>query len=179
MKIDKDTAIEIRQINGSLKLFLLTGLVNEFDVVGENGILIINPLDAMHLTENREYPNKERFFWVDRNDFLVQWENAKGERGRTFADVALFNKNSDDYDAWLVAEYIKAKDSEITKSKIGSTHWFNTIISEHCRIGEYMKGLDDPLKQGYANTWGESLYKSSKELLHWAERSKNKQLTNE
>lgn len=178
MKADKDTAIEIREIDGAIKMFLLTGLVKEFDMVGENGIIVLNPLDAMHLTEDRNYPNKERFFWVDRDDFKVQWENAKGERAAAFKDVAMLDDQGE-YDAWLVAEYIKAKQSTITKSKIGSTHWFNTILSEHSRIGEFMKGSDETLRQAYVNEWGGRLYESSKELLHWAERSKNKQLTNE
>jgi hypothetical protein len=105
------------------------------------------------------------------------WQNANGEKSKTFADVAMQVDEYSEYDAWLVAEFITNKQSTITNSKIGSTHWFNTIISEHLRIGEYMN--DHPLiTESYLiEGWGKRLYDSSKELLNWAQKSKK--LTND
>lgn len=173
----KDTAIEIRQIDGRIEIFLLTGLVNDsFDIEGKNGIPVLNPLDALHLTLNKNYPNKDRFFWVDRNDFEVMWENANGERSKSFADVAQ-QVDGSEYDAWLVAEYITNPQSTITNSKIGSIHWFNTIVSQHSRIGEFFKINSGDISPTLLNDWGQTLYDSSKELLKWAEKSKR--LTND
>jgi hypothetical protein len=176
----KDTAIEIRQIDGRIQMFLLTGLVNEsFKIEGENGIPVLNPLDALHLTQRDKHYHEyhdNMFFWVDRNDFEVMWQNAKGEKGKAFSDVAMQVDENSEYDAWLVAEFITNKQSTITNSKIGSTHWFNTIISEHSRIGEFMANneTNDPF---YIQSWGKRLYDSSKELLNWAQKSKR--LTND
>jgi hypothetical protein len=178
----KDTAIEIRQIDGRIQMFLLTGLVNDsFKIEGENGIPVLNPIDALHLTKNKEYPNNDNFFWVDRNDFEVMWQNAKGEKGKAFSDVAMQVDENSEYDAWLVAEFITNKQSTITNSKIGSTHWFNTIISEHSRIGEFLREnetmVHEASREYHFKEWGKRLYDSSKELLNWAQKSKR--LTND
>jgi hypothetical protein len=173
----KDTAIEIREIDGSIKLFLLTGLVNEsFMIEGENGIPVLNPMDVINNGYDFEYPNKPNFFWVDRNNFEIMWENATGKRGKAFADVALLDDNTGEYDARLVAEFIKKKQSKITNSVIGSTHWFRTIMGNNLRIGEYLKTNND-ISPSLLNDWGKQIYDSCKELLEWQE--KNKTLTND
>lgn len=182
----KDTAIEIRQVDGHIQMFLLTGLVNEsFKIEGENGIPVLNPLDALHLTQRdkqyHEY-HDNMFFWVDRNDFEVMWQNANGEKSKTFADVAMQVDEHSEYDAWMVAEFIVNKQSTITNSKIGSVHWFNTIVSEHSHIGEFMMIKDhirdrSIMSDKMIEEWGLILYNSSKELINWAKTSKK--LTND
>lgn len=164
----KDTAIEIRQVNGHLELFLHSDLDGSIEKA-KDGIPIVNPIEGFSLLKN----TRDRFHWVDRNDFLVRWENAKGDRGAAFNDVALFDPNINEYDAWLIAEVVIGRPSKITNSPIGSTHWFRTIISEHARVGEYIKqyasGEIDPTM---LESWGDRLHKSSMELINWSDKAK-------
>ncbi len=172
--MERTTAVELRQVEGQLQMYLLTGLINSLPLESnpDNGIQIKNPLEVLPLLKSAT----ERFQWVERNDFEVMWENAKGERGKAFADVALIDFATDDYDAKLVAEVIVGRKSEVCNSRIGSTHWFNTIVSEHSRIGEFMSN-NETTDPNLIQSWGKRLYDSSKELLKWAERSKK--LTND
>src|SRR5258708_20625780 len=112
--MNKDTAIEVRQIDGHIELYLITNLNGSFVADTREGIKIINPIEGFNLMENLN----DKFHWVDRNDFLVQWENAKGERAASFADVALMDEQSQEYDAWTVAEVILKKRSDVVSSTI-------------------------------------------------------------
>ena len=169
----KNTAIEIRQVNGHLELFLHTDLDGSFQSTKE-GIPIVNPIEGFRLLRN----TIDRFHWVDRNDIDVLWENAEGKRGSQFSDVALIDPKTKDYDAWLIAEVIVGRPSKITNSAIGSTHWFRTIISQHSRVGEYlMNEASSEIKPHLLESWGKGIYESSRELINWSDRSKT--LTNE
>lgn len=169
----KDTAIEIRQIGGHLELFLHTDLEGSFKNAKE-GIPVVNPIEGFRLLKN----TTDRFHWIDRNDVIIRWENAKSERGTAFSDVALLDEKSGEYDAWLIAEVLTVRQSEITNSPIGSSHWFRTIVSEHSRIGEYIEqyaaGEIDP---NMLQSWGKRLHDTSMELINWSD--KTKVLTNE
>lgn len=153
MITDKDTAIEVRQIDGHIQLFLLTGLINGMINIGdENGIPIVNPIEGLRLLKN----TTDRFHWVDRIDFEIK-------RSPT--------------EHYLIAEVITGSTSKFTHSRIGSTHWFNTIISEHSRIGEYMFTNSFPTDSFLIESWGKRLHESSMELINWSQKSKV--LTNE
>lgn len=179
MKHLKDTAIEIREVDGALKLFVHTDLTLwiEGKPLSElQGIPVLNPLDGFKLFE------KTNLSWqyIDRNDVEIMWCNAKGETSKSFKDVAV--QNDEEYDAWFVAKVVTFKSSEFSNSKIGSMHWFRTIISEHSRIGEFLKDnvMDRPATDANLRlyqSWGERIYKSSKELIEWS--NKNRKLISE
>ena len=62
------------------------------------------------------------------------------------------------------------KISRLTNSEIGSVHWFNTIMGNILRTGEYLmehgtKGLMNETVKG----WGGLLYDQAKELIDNAE----------
>ena len=181
MKHTKDTAIEIREVDGALKLFVHTDLtlwIDGKDVSEYQGIPVLNPLDGFKLFDKTNV----RWQYIDRNDVEIMWSNTKGETSKSFKDVAL--QNDEEYDAWMVAKVITNKMSELTNSTIGSTHWFRTIISEHSRIGEFLNDnvMDRPATDANLlmyKGWGERLYKTSKELIEWSNKSKKLTLDNE
>jgi hypothetical protein len=177
----KTTAIEIKQEGDKIELFLLTGLDGTFELKdvkhGRNKLRITNPIEALHLIKDTGYPNNDRFFWVDRDDFLIQWTSINGKKGASFSDVAAVIDHDGEPEAWLVAEYIKHKRSALSNSLIGSKHWFNTLISEHSRIGEFLECQEHQLLVENVQAWGKRLHETSKELLEWA--TKNKLLTND
>lgn len=63
-----------------------------------------------------------------------------------------------------------AQISKLTNSEIGSVHWFNTIMGNILRTGEYLKehgtnGIsEDTVKQ-----WGEHLYVQAQEMIDSAD----------
>jgi len=50
-----------------------------------------------------------------------------------------------------------------TNSKVGSAHWFNTLMGKHLRIGEYLK--DKTPSENIMRAWGEELFNTSLELI--------------
>lgn len=57
---------------------------------------------------------------------------------------------------------IKSKHSG---SPIGSHHWFNTILSNHKHIGEFLR--DKTPDDKTLREWGRNLYETSNELIEW------------
>ena len=50
-----------------------------------------------------------------------------------------------------------------TNSKVGSAHWFNTLMGKHLRMGEYLK--EKTPSEKLLRAWGEELFDTSKELI--------------
>ena len=50
-----------------------------------------------------------------------------------------------------------------TNSKMGSAHWYNTLMGRIKRIGEYLK--DKTPNEDTLRSWGETLYNVSQELI--------------
>jgi hypothetical protein len=185
MKHTKDTVIEIREVDGALKLFVHTDLtlwIKGKSLSELQGIPVLNPLDGFKLFDK----TNQSWQYIDRNDVEIMWCNAKGETSKSFNDVVL--QNDEEYyawyDAWFVAKVVTNKMSEFTNSRIGSTHWLRTIISEHSRIGEFLNNniMDRPATDANLlmyKVWGERLYKTSKELIEWSNSGSKLTLDNE
>jgi hypothetical protein len=172
MKHEKDCALELKEVNGKVEVFVHTDLTLFTDnkpISELQGTPILNPLDAIALFKD----HSKNYQYIDRNDVEIMWCNAKGETAKSFRDVALQDDNGE-YDAWLVGKIITEKQSKITNSLIGSMHWFRTIISEHMRMGEYMKlnGGTIPFDPILINDWGKRLHETSKEMIEWSNRNK-------
>lgn len=169
MKHEKDCAIEIREVDGALKLFVHTDLQlwTDYRKISDlKGTPVLNPLDGFRIFQN----TNKSWEYIDRNDIEIMWGNAKGETSKTFADVAIPNDDGEP-DAWFVAKIVTSKLSEFSNSMIGSSHWFRTLISEHSRIGEFLENNDN-VDPKYLKSWGERIHNSSKELLKWSDKSK-------
>lgn len=64
-------------------------------------------------------------------------------------------------------------DSKFTNSKMGSTHWFNTLLSEHARIGEFISTHTPEESAQYIQKWGERLKQTSLEMIEWNRKTKS------
>lgn len=50
--------------------------------------------------------------------------------------------------------------------KIGSTHWFNTLMSHVLGIGQYLRSNAD-VNTDLSQAWGEKLYNIAKDMIEW------------
>jgi hypothetical protein len=50
-----------------------------------------------------------------------------------------------------------------TNSKLGSYHWFHTILANHKDIGEFLS--EKTPNEDILREWGKKLYETSKELI--------------
>ena len=60
-----------------------------------------------------------------------------------------------------------SKGESSTNSNPGSSHWFNTIMGEHLRTGEFLK--DKVPDKETIQKWGQNLFNTSKEVIDWFE----------
>jgi len=169
MKHEKNTALELKEINGKIEVFVHTALnvyKDNKELSELEGTPILNPLDAIALFKD----HSKKYQYID--DYLVQilWCNAEGKTGERFNDVALKDSTTGEYDAWLVGKVITEKLSAFSNSNVGTMHWFRTIVSEHSRIGEYLMNNDE-FSTEILNSWGLRLHESSKELIEWSNKN--------
>jgi hypothetical protein len=75
--------------------------------------------------------------------------------------AALENKVSD-----VSAEGNKNLSGYSMDDKIGSHHWFNTLMAGILHIGEYMK-LHDTIDSELQKDWGNKLYNTAKDMIEW------------
>ena len=170
MKHKKDCALEVKEVNGQLEMYVHTDLTLFLDhkpLSELQGTKILNPIDGLKFFKD----TNDNYAYIDRNDVEIMWCNAKGETGKEFADVAL-QDNGGEYDAWFIGKIVTKRISGISHSEIGSAHWFNTIVSQHLHVGEFMKEHSLKMECGQIKSLGNRVYESSKELLNWAKESK-------
>jgi len=59
------------------------------------------------------------------------------------------------------------KGESSTNSNPGSSHWFNTIMGKHLRVGEFLK--EKLPSEETVKEWGQELFDTSKEVINWFE----------
>lgn len=52
-----------------------------------------------------------------------------------------------------------------TNSKVGSYHWFHTLLAHHKHIGEYLANCKNMPDDAIIKSWGENLQSGCKELI--------------